>query len=398
MRMLNLTTAFFMAIATAGFAADETGTWEGHYSCGSIRDVDLTFDASTGTATFTFYERRRNDQPLGSYELDYSVDGFDITAIPRRWIDQPRGFSMVGFSGSLRGGAKQITAQIDSANCAQLAAKKVSSALPDEDQHAENSAEPESAPAPDRAPSELSSFAGTNLDINEVPLGYDFETTVDTAFPGGKRETRSWYARSGANKIGARKEFSATGFYDNKTPGVKESVVVYPTHWHTGQVVYRVERSIRSSNEKNMPTEESLVAAAIAKYGEPINRDAFVQGAGGLGASKIQLLEYPIKDGKIQNVLCDRGKSALAHKRIGKNPREEYQEARNFLDRANNAGYCDAVLVVTYSVGRHDRLRSYSVIARDLRLEAMNIVGEVEATARLIEEFENTLPEVEPEL
>ncbi|MBY5986818.1 hypothetical protein [Roseovarius atlanticus] len=397
--MLNLTTAFFMAIATAGFAADETGTWEGHYSCGSIRDVDLTFDASNKTATFAFYQKRRHSaEPVGKYELDYTRDGSKITATPRRWVDQPKGWGMVGFTGDLRGSATQITGTIASQKCGPFAAKKVADTLVDPQQVEAEAADAAPSAPPAAAASDLSAFAGMDLDINDVPLGYDFETTVDTAFPGGKRETRTWYARSGANKIGTRQEFAATGFYDNKTPGVKESVVVYPTHWHTGQVVYRVERSIRSSNEKNMPTEESLVAAAIAKYGEPINRDAFVQGAGGLGASKIQLLEYPIKDGKIQNVLCDRGKSALAHKRIGKNPREEYQEARNFLDRASNAGYCDAVLVVTYSVGRHDRLRSYSVIARDLRLEAMNIVGEVEATARLIEEFENTLPEVEPEL
>lgn len=117
--------------ATTSFADEVRGTFQGYYECGGKTDLDMTFDPSTSTAVFAFYNpsRQNNAKPLGIFELDYTVTDRQIVATPRRWIEQPEGYAMVGFTGMVRGRMNQITGNIEYESCDDIRVDKRSDEL-----------------------------------------------------------------------------------------------------------------------------------------------------------------------------------------------------------------------------------------------------------------------------
>ncbi|MBJ3763572.1 hypothetical protein ILP92_12520 [Maribius pontilimi] len=399
MRKLSIVVGFCFSAGVC-LAQENVELWEGHYSCGGLRDVDVKIDTGTETATFAFYQSRRGRSPImGSFELDYQIENGAIVATPRRWIDKPRGYRMVGFEGKFVSEGRKISGKISDDSCAAFLIQKIG-ILPSGDitsSEGETSVEdsPSESLVESRQPAEGSSFAGLNLDINSIPLGYDFLTTLSVADEKKKPETWQWAARGGRNPVGVRQEYTITSVYDNKTPGVKKVVSIYPTHWHSGQIAYRVERTVSSNDPEKMPTEAGLIEAVTEKYGQPIRESSYVVGAGGMGAQRFKVLEYPIKDAKVSDIRCDgiRGNFGMSTP-----SREEYANASDMLNQVERGATCEAILAISYSVGRNDRLRSYNVAARDIRLELENVIKDRDIKLEMVEKYDSSVPDVSPEL
>jgi hypothetical protein len=104
------------------------GVWYGRYLCGqgeSGVEVSLTEISSDGVihGTFQFFNMpgMHNTQP-GKYSVVgvFDVSGNTLRVDPVGWIDQPGGYVMVGFTGSLNASGTHLGGNINNISCGQI--------------------------------------------------------------------------------------------------------------------------------------------------------------------------------------------------------------------------------------------------------------------------------------
>ena len=92
-------------LAPAAFAAPRvTGVWEGYYYANQGQTgLTLTL-REDGTGTFEFYNMPgRSNAADGSYTVEYTVDGTELSLVGKDWIEQPSGYHFVGLVGTVSG-------------------------------------------------------------------------------------------------------------------------------------------------------------------------------------------------------------------------------------------------------------------------------------------------------
>lgn len=244
-----------------------------------------------------------------------------------------------------------------------------------------------------------SAFTGLGWSIGDVPLGEDFVTTMQTASPSTKLETRQWAAKRGTSRIqpvAPHDDYAGAGFNVTTTRGVQDRTVVEPTNWHTGNRVWLVSRTVQSNKPELMPTADDLIASVIEKYGPDPVTGRKNTAIGSMGHFPRGTLSYPVKDGQRHDGPCfDINKKVAA---LNASSSAEYEAARQRVSDITTGMMCEGVLVVSFANGRAGRLREYKITAHDFRMEAANIVHDYETKLRLLEEYEQNLPGVAPKL
>ena len=92
-------------LAPAAFAAPRvTGVWEGYYYANQGQTgLTLTL-REDGTGIFEFYNMPgRSNAADGSYTVEYTVDGTELSLVGKDWIEQPSGYHFVGLVGTVSG-------------------------------------------------------------------------------------------------------------------------------------------------------------------------------------------------------------------------------------------------------------------------------------------------------
>lgn len=106
------------------------GVWEGSYKCGQgPTGATLTiaqWDEEKGQGTFKFYNLSgRNNSGSGSYEVHLSRTdpSAPISVRPHRWIKQPGGYTMVGFS--LQQQQQFLNGKVDFGGCSTISLERL---------------------------------------------------------------------------------------------------------------------------------------------------------------------------------------------------------------------------------------------------------------------------------
>ena len=99
------------------------GTWVGSYRCGQgVTGLILTIEAAASglTGTFRFHPTTENPRAqAGAYSVTGRFDPLigELRLTPARWIEQPRGYGMVGLSGLLGPDGETLTGRIEHRSC-----------------------------------------------------------------------------------------------------------------------------------------------------------------------------------------------------------------------------------------------------------------------------------------
>ncbi|WP_298976561.1 hypothetical protein [uncultured Roseobacter sp.] len=241
-----------------------------------------------------------------------------------------------------------------------------------------------------------SAFEGFGWRISNVPLDVNFPTAMQAVNPSLRLKLRRWTANYGRGNVLPVDEFESIGFNITDVQGVKDRTTVTPTHWHSGQMIWRVDKTVKSNKPELMPTAADLEAAIIAEFGaDPVDSQKDF-GARGLGKGSYKILAYPVKDGARFSGPCFDPTTSLY--RSTAKPQAKYQVVKDMEDKIENGGYCEAVLMVLYAEGRMGRLSEYRIVARDFLMEARHMIHDLETRVRLLEAERNNLPSVQPKL
>lgn len=241
-----------------------------------------------------------------------------------------------------------------------------------------------------------SSFTGFDWSIKNIPLDADFVTAMQKSNPSVRLKKKRWASRDIASITPPHDEYEGTNFGVSNIQGVNDRTVVAPTHWHTGGMIWKVERTVKSSKAELMPTAADLAASTIAAFGPDPVTDSRTYGAGGMGQQSFQMLAYPVKDGARHEGPCFNIDMRFGNMTAGIT--ERYNAAQKVIADIENGQHCDAVVMVLYSEGRMNRLREYRIVARDFLMEAKNHMHDVDTRERLQQQHQNSLPTVAPKL
>lgn len=244
-----------------------------------------------------------------------------------------------------------------------------------------------------------SAFSGMGWTIGDIPLGFDFQTTMSAAQPPQILQKQTWVAKTTSvldKPIAPHPEFKQSNFGVTDIRAVTDRFVVTPTHWHGGNMVKEVSRSVSSNKPELMPTEESLLKAVETKFGTPPNVERSTQLGWMTGYSTTHFVNYPIKNGKIINGPCFPLNTRFSGPFV--KTVDAYEMAKSVIRQIETGNYCDGMLTVTYQIGKLKRLRSYQIIARDFLMDAKDYVNDIETKVRLLKEHTENLGDVAPKL
>jgi hypothetical protein len=105
--------------------ASYNGIFEGIYRCGSTESrVQFSLTAnSSGELSGTVDFGGTPSVPLGKYSVKGKWDGNAFTLNSERWIKQPKGYSMISFTGHLK--SSQLQGVVLADICSNFSAKRV---------------------------------------------------------------------------------------------------------------------------------------------------------------------------------------------------------------------------------------------------------------------------------
>lgn len=122
------------AFGQTGITGKLVGEWRGTYTCGQGKTgLTLIFSPASGSkldGVFSFYPTAQNPGvPSGSYRFTASgnADGRSFKATAGKWIEQPKNYVTVNFSGALSGDGTVLSGQINNSSCRDFRVARVAS-------------------------------------------------------------------------------------------------------------------------------------------------------------------------------------------------------------------------------------------------------------------------------
>jgi hypothetical protein len=259
-------------------------------------------------------------------------------------------------------------------------------------------------------PDSQSSFAGLEIEVGDVALGMEIEAAIRRAYPDHRMSQRTWAVSRVPGS--ERTVFDSQRIGSSVLRGVSDQISVNPTGWHTGQLVQQVTRTIESSDPALMPARPDFLNSVRSQFGETFTERRVNTGAGftrGLGFTT-NFLQYSISEGTLRRVNCFDVATSLngtgSNRDLARSrhfapqrdrSRQEYTEfLAGLLEQMDNGVLCSAAIEISYVMSSTaDRLRSYTITAKDFRLRIIDILSEYEQQALARQGYEEGLGQVE---